>query len=83
GRGAAFAEIDEKKCSGCGICIELCPYNAIRKDELGIARADSSLCGGCGVCAASCPERAVTMHHFTDDQLEAQILAAIGRRPGK
>lgn len=83
GRGAAFAEIDEKKCSGCGICIELCPYNAIRKDELGISRADSFLCGGCGVCAASCPERAVTMHHFTDDQLEAQILAAIGRRSGK
>jgi heterodisulfide reductase subunit A len=83
GRGAAFAEIDEKKCSGCGICIELCPYNAIRKDELGISRADSSLCGGCGVCAASCPERAITMHHFTDDQLEAQILATVGRRSEK
>jgi heterodisulfide reductase subunit A len=83
GRGAAFAEIDEKKCSGCGICIELCPYNAIRKDELGISRADSSLCGGCGVCAASCPERAITIHNFTDDQLEAQVLAAVGRRSGK
>ncbi len=83
GRGAAFADIDEKKCSGCGICIELCPYNAIRKDELGISRADSSLCGGCGVCAASCPERAITIHHFTDDQLEAQILAAVDGRSGK
>ena len=83
GRGAAFAEINDKKCSGCGICIELCPYNAIRKDEFGVSRADASLCGGCGVCAASCPERAITMHHFTDDQLEAQILATVGRRPGK
>jgi heterodisulfide reductase subunit A len=83
GRGAAFAEINEKKCSGCGICIELCPYNAIRKDEIGISKADSALCGGCGVCAASCPERAVTIHNFTDDQLEAQLIAAIDRRPRK
>jgi len=83
GRGAAFAEINEKKCSGCGICIELCPYNAIRKDEIGTSKADSALCGGCGVCAASCPERAVTIHNFTDDQLEAQLLAAIDRRPRK
>lgn len=83
GRGAAFAEINEKKCSGCGICIELCPYNAIKKDEIGIARTDSALCGGCGVCAASCPERAITIHNFTDDQLEAQLIAAIDRRPRK
>jgi heterodisulfide reductase subunit A len=83
GRGAAFAEIDEKKCSGCGICIELCPYNAIKKNEIGISSADNTLCGGCGVCAASCPERAITIHSFTDDQLEAQLVAAIGRRLGK
>jgi len=32
-------------------------------------------CKGCGVCSASCPQKAVTIHHFSDDQLTAQIVA--------
>jgi heterodisulfide reductase subunit A len=79
-RAAAItAVVDEDRCSGCGICIELCPYNAITKDEMGIARVTSVVCKGCGVCGASCPERAITMRHFTNEQLEAQGLAALGR----
>ena len=79
---AITAEVDENKCIGCGICIELCPYKAIRKDERGIARVTSAVCKGCGVCGSSCPERAITMHHFTDEQLEAQGLAALRRAAG-
>ena len=76
---AITAEVDENKCSGCGTCIELCPYNAIQKDENGVARVTSAVCKGCGVCGASCPERAITMLHFTNEQLEAQGLAVLGR----
>jgi len=76
---AITAEVDEKKCIGCGICIELCPYNAIQKDEKGIARVTSAVCKGCGVCGGSCPERAIIMHHFTDEQLEAQGIATLRR----
>ena len=79
-RAAAIVSVvDESKCSGCGTCIELCPYNAIQKDENGIARVTAAVCKGCGVCGASCPERAITMQHFTNEQLEAQGLAALGR----
>ena len=76
---AIVSVVDESKCSGCGTCIELCPYNAIQKDETGIARVTAAVCKGCGVCGASCPERAITMQHFTNEQLEAQGLAALGR----
>lgn len=76
---AITAVVDENKCSGCGTCIELCPYNAIRKDEMGIAVVTSAVCKGCGVCGASCPEMAITMQHFTNEQLEAQGLAVLGR----
>jgi len=76
---AITAEVDENKCVGCGICVELCPYNAIQKDEKGIARVTSAVCKGCGVCGASCPETAITMHNFTNEQLEAQGLAALRR----
>jgi heterodisulfide reductase subunit A len=67
--------VDEKLCSGCGICVANCAYNAIRKDEKGIARVTEALCKGCGVCGASCPEMAITMRHYTNEQLIAQAAA--------
>lgn len=59
--------------------MRLCPYGAIEKDEKGVARVTEVVCKGCGVCAASCPEEAITMRHFTNQQVVAQVLAALGR----
>jgi len=72
------AVVDPDLCSGCGTCVALCPYGAMRKDERGIARVTEVLCKGCGTCGASCPERAITMGHFTDEQITEQVLAALG-----
>lgn len=73
------ARIDENLCIGCGLCISVCPYSAIEKDEIGIARVIGALCKGCGTCGASCPKRAITMGYFADEQIIAQGLAALGR----
>jgi heterodisulfide reductase subunit A len=74
---AITSVVDEDRCSGCGTCIELCPYNAITKNDEGIAEVTSAICKGCGVCSASCPERAITMKHFTNEELLAQGIAAL------
>jgi len=74
-----IAVVDEALCSGCGTCVALCPYGAIRKDEQGIARVTEVACKGCGTCAASCPERAIMVLHFRDEQIRAQALAALER----
>ncbi len=75
---AAYSSVvDENQCSGCGTCIEMCAYNAIVKNERGLAEVREAVCKGCGVCGASCPERAITMRHFTNEELEAQGLAAL------
>jgi heterodisulfide reductase subunit A len=71
------AHVDENLCVGCGLCITLCPYSAIEKDEAGIARVKEVLCKGCGTCGASCPKRAITMQQFTDAQIVAQGLAVL------
>jgi heterodisulfide reductase subunit A len=39
------------------------------------------MCAGCGACAAECPRGAITMRHFTDLQIEAQIDAALAENP--
>jgi len=74
---AIMSQVDQTKCSGCGTCIDVCPYNAIRKNEKGLAETIAAICKGCGVCGATCPEKAITMHHFTDEQIQAQGVAAL------
>jgi heterodisulfide reductase subunit A len=71
--------IDQNLCVGCGLCISICPYGAIEKDEKELTRVNEVLCKGCGTCAASCPERAITMLQFTDEQLTVQGLAVLRR----
>ncbi len=68
------AVIDEESCSGCKICIGLCPYNAIVFDETKkVSRVNDALCKGCGVCVAACPSGAIDQRNFTDDQLLAEV----------
>jgi heterodisulfide reductase subunit A len=73
------SNVDESLCVGCGLCITICPYGAMEKDEKGLAKVKEVLCKGCGTCAASCPKRAITMHQFTDEQIMAQGIAILRR----
>ena len=71
---AATAVVDEEVCSGCKVCLALCPYNAITFDEeKNVAEISDILCKGCGVCVAACPAGAITGRHFTDKQVFAEI----------
>jgi MinD superfamily P-loop ATPase len=50
------AEINEDKCTQCGLCQELCRFKAIVD-----FRVDLVSCEGCGFCAHICPAGAITM----------------------
>jgi len=53
--------IDEKKCTGCGLCIPGCPEGAIQLID-GKARLVSDLfCDGLGACLGHCPEGAISI----------------------
>lgn len=72
------------RCDGCGLCLDVCPYMAIRLEEYEkegkvhrrIA-TDKALCKGCGLCEATCPKEGVMVHGFTLDQLRAQVNALV------
>lgn len=68
------AFVDENICSGCGICVEVCPYEAREIDlYLRIARVHEALCQGCGACIASCPNNACELKNTTSVQIGKMI----------
>lgn len=76
----AIANVNEDVCGGCRICESVCEYGAIEMMEKeGKLRAHvlEALCKGCGVCGSSCPTGSISMLHFTDDQILAQVRAAL------
>ena len=60
-RSGLKARIDAGKCSGCGLCLPLCRYDALFEDREQKAVVESLSCEGCGVCFHICPEQAVEM----------------------
>jgi heterodisulfide reductase subunit A len=75
------SQVDAEKCIGCGLCDEICAFNAIiLEDPEGKgyrAKNIPASCKGCGLCAASCPQQAIDMLHFRDQQIVASVCAAI------
>jgi len=76
--GGIVSKVAPKLCSGCGACIEVCPYRAIEmNNEKNIIEVNNALCKGCGACAAACPSEALTLDGFNNEQLYAQIKSAM------
>jgi len=54
--GLKVAAIDPEACTGCGLCVDACRFDAIEEFQV-----DPLACEGCGFCLQVCPEQAVTM----------------------
>jgi heterodisulfide reductase subunit A len=68
------ASVIEEKCSGCRICNDLCPFNAIIfHQDVMVSEINQALCQGCGTCVAACPAGAISGTAFSDEQIYAQI----------
>ncbi len=72
--------VDESRCSGCGICVMTCPYEAPhlveREVDGGMDRfsePDANACMGCGICVAACPMGAISRPGVSNDEIRAQI----------
>jgi len=71
------ADIDLADCNQCGLCSQRCPYSAIIVDEEKNPEVVKALCKGCGLCAADCPQECIGIVHYSDDQVFAQVEAAL------
>ena len=64
------AYVNEKICAGCGVCVNICPYEARKIDEeTNKAQVIEVLCQGCGACIAGCPNGATQQYGFEKEQI--------------
>jgi heterodisulfide reductase subunit A-like polyferredoxin len=54
------ASIDEASCTACGLCVEHCPFDALKMEGV-LASVDSAKCMGCGVCQSQCAFEAIAL----------------------
>ena len=54
------AEVDKEKCTGCGLCVDACPLEAIKLED-DKANVDANLCTECGSCVDECPNDAISI----------------------
>jgi NADPH-dependent glutamate synthase beta subunit-like oxidoreductase len=74
-------EVNEDLCSGCGVCVTVCPYDASKLEEVeegeGMkAVIDLNKCKRCGVCISACPSEARTIKDAMAETM-AKALAAL------
>jgi heterodisulfide reductase subunit A len=68
------ASVIEEKCSGCMICNNQCPFNAITfMEDREVSEINPALCQGCGTCVAACPSGAITGTQYSNEQVLAQL----------
>ncbi len=69
-----LAYVEKSMCSGCQVCVPLCPYLAVEFDhEANVASINQTLCKGCGVCVAACPSSAIGQKLFEDEQIMEEL----------
>ena len=70
-RSMSRAIVNEDMCSGCGICISVCPFDIPRFKEIDkkkVANIGDS-CLGCGTCISACPSKAIKPYGYEEKDI--------------
>lgn len=59
--GVVTLELDLDKCTGCGMCVSVCPHAVFRLEDSKARIIDRDACMECGGCARNCPSEAISV----------------------
>jgi heterodisulfide reductase subunit A len=71
------AKVISNLCTGCGMCVAVCPYDALTLKD-GKVEVNEVLCEGCGTCTATCLRSAIQVKNLTQQQVAEMINACLG-----
>lgn len=60
-KNVATLELNREKCTGCGMCLEVCPHGVFTLKEGKSEINDKNFCMECGACAKNCPFDAISV----------------------
>jgi coenzyme F420-reducing hydrogenase delta subunit/heterodisulfide reductase subunit C len=80
----AGIEIADDYCSRCGICVAVCPFEAISKDEeQNKINLDLDECRVCGLCVTACPLSAINLIYYDVESLTKKVQAEMAEKGAK
>lgn len=80
-KNVSTLKLDTGKCTGCGMCVNVCPHGVFVV-ETGKARVtDRDLCMECGACSMNCPEKAIEVKSGVGCAAAIIIGALSGKEP--
>jgi heterodisulfide reductase subunit A len=72
-----IAKVRESHCTGCEMCVDACPFDAITLVD-GKAHVNELLCEGCGTCSGTCVRAAIDVKNVTQLAVFEMISACMG-----
>lgn len=79
-REPIIATVDEDLCSGCKMCISVCPYDAREFNPAKkIVEVNAAKCEACGSCVVACASSASQQLNFSDSQIKGMIKAILSK----
>jgi len=80
--GVTTLALDSERCSGCGMCLEVCPHAVLAGGgDRKVTIADRDACMECGACARNCPTAALTVNAGVGCAAAIIIGALMGTEP--
>jgi NAD-dependent dihydropyrimidine dehydrogenase PreA subunit len=55
-------ELDETRCSNCGICVKVCPHEVFSLIDKKVYVVARDYCMECGACKRNCPQEAISVN---------------------
>ena len=60
-RNVATLELDQEKCTGCGLCTIVCPHAVLAISDKKAQIIQRDACMECGACSTNCPFAAISV----------------------